>query len=287
MRAALAAGTLALLIAGTACGERTEPTGVAVPIYPVTVTDATDRQVTTSREPSRIAALNPASEEILRGFGLGKRLVGPPEGFFGPKGELIVSRLRQARPDLIVASPDSDGIEKQVTALGAPVYFAPQGSIEEVERAITQIGLLVDRPVAARGLVHTIEVRRALVAAQLKGIAPVSVFVDTGFFITIPDQSLIGSIVAEAHGRNVAGANPAAGPFDLRDLVRLDPDVYLATSDSDTTLAALRKDPRTRKLRAVRNRRLVLVDVALLAPGPRVGEGLLAVARLLHPDAFR
>ena len=32
---------------------------------------------------------------------------------------------------------------------------------------------------------------------------------------------------------------------------------------------------------------LAIVNQALLQPGPRIGDGLMQVARLLHPDAFR
>jgi ABC-type Fe3+-hydroxamate transport system substrate-binding protein len=52
-------------------------------------------------------------------------------------------------------------------------------------------------------------------------------------------------------------------------------------------LKQLRKGPRTRKLEAVRTGRVVTIDDRLLTPGPGVGAGLVAVARALHPDAFR
>ena len=110
---------------------------------------------------------------------------------------------------------------------------------------------------------------------------------DTGFFTTVSDQSLIGDVVREARGTNVGASQAEAGPIEVADLLRLDPDVYLATSDSDVTLADLQGDPRARKLRAVRDGRFAVVDAELLLPGPRIGEGLEQVARLLHPDAFR
>ena len=68
---------------------------------------------------------------------------------------------------------------------------------------------------------------------------------------------------------------------------QLDPDVYLATSDTDLSLADLRRNPQTRKLRAIKEGRFVIADADLLEPGPAIGEGLAEVARLLHPDAFR
>jgi len=74
---------------------------------------------------------------------------------------------------------------------------------------------------------------------------------------------------------------------DISELLQLDPDVYLATSDTGVTLADLRKHPRLRKLRALRKGHFAIANADLLEPGPRIGEGLAQVARLLHPNAFR
>ena len=285
MRLALATCVLVILAAGTACGERSEPTGPTIRLYPVTVADSEDRAITLSREPGRIVTLTEATADIVRALGNGRRLVGAPGRFFGPSGALVASRLRAARPDLVLAASDTDGIGTRATTVKAPVYFAPNGSVEEVERAITRIGLLLGHPVEARRVVHGVRERRAQIARELAGTPAVSVFVDTGFFTTVPERSLIGDLVRQAHGRNVAGPSPEPGPFDLDVLLQLDPAVYLATSDSDTTLRVLRKDRRTRKLTAIREGRFVIVDARLLEPGPRVGEGLREIARALHPNA--
>jgi iron complex transport system substrate-binding protein len=283
----IALAALFVLAVGTACGERSEPTGPSVSIYPVTVADSEDRAITLAREPRRIVALTEATADIVRALGDGQRLVAAPGRFFGPTGALLASRLRAAKPDLVVAESDTDGIGTRATTLEAPVYFAPNGSVEEVERGITRLGLLLDHAVEARRVVHGTEEQRARIARELAGTSAVSVFVDTGFFTTVPDRSLIGDLVRQAHGRNVAGASPEPGPIDLGDLLRLDPAVYLATSDSETTLRDLRKDPRTRKLRAIRDGRFAIVDAQLLEPGPHVGEGLREIARALHPNAVR
>jgi iron complex transport system substrate-binding protein len=103
----------------------------------------------------------------------------------------------------------------------------------------------------------------------------------------VPSRSLLGDLVAKAKGRSVAGASPGPGPFPLADLARLNPVVYLATSDSEVTLRALRANPVTAGLKAVRRRRVVIVPVSVVtSAGPRVAEGLEDVARALHPDAF-
>jgi iron complex transport system substrate-binding protein len=272
---------IALVLGATACGERKEPTGPDAGLYPVTVT--TERPIVVDAPARRIAVLDASAASILDGLGVGRRVV-----LRETDDTIDVRAVRRARPDLIVAAPDAN--ERDLSAAAsrtrARVYTTPGDSIRQVERAITQLGLLTGAPVAARRLVQRIENRRRQVAARLARVADVSVFVDTGFLNTVPDQSLLGDVLREAHGTNIFGANAEAGPVDVGDLLRLDPQVYLATSDAEVTLKDLRSG-RTRKLRAVKNGRFAIADVALLQPGPRIGDGLLQVARLLHPDAFR
>jgi iron complex transport system substrate-binding protein len=276
--AALAA--VALLLGATACGERKEPTGPDAGLYPVTVT--TERPVVVEAPAKRIAVLDAGAASILDGLGVGRRVV-----LRETDGNVDVRAVRRARPDLIVASPDANERDlSQAASKTARVYTTPGDSIRQVERAITQLGLQTGTPVAARRLVQRIENRRRQVADRLARVADVSVFVDTGFLNTVPDQSLTGDVLREAHGTNVFGSNSEAGPVDVDDLLRLDPQVYLATSDAEVTLKDLRSG-RTRKLRAVQNGRFAIANEALLQPGPRIGDGLMQVARLLHPDAFR
>ncbi|HEY7603348.1 MAG TPA: ABC transporter substrate-binding protein [Gaiellaceae bacterium] len=278
-RVAAAAVAAALVLATTACGERSEPTGAAARLYPVTITTG-DRPIAVAEPARRIAVVDGPSEELVRA--LGARVVGNAP-------TIATGFLRRLKPDLIVASDtvDERALSRAAAATHAEVYSAPGDSITQVERAITQLGLLTGKPVRARALVRRIERKRRAIDTALAHVPTVSVFVDTGLMTTVPDQSLIGDVLSEAHARNVAGGDAAAGPVDPAELARLDPDVYVVTADTMTTLADLRRNPATRKLRAVREGRFVVLDETLLAPGPRIGEGLDQAARLLHPDAFR
>jgi iron complex transport system substrate-binding protein len=282
-RLAAAAGAAALLLVGTACGERSEPTGPDAGLYPVTIQTG-DRPVAVTGPAARIAVLDKPVEDIVRGLGAGGRIV-----MQAPANRIDFAALRRSRPDLIVASEGADeqDLSRATAVTRAQVYVAPGDSIRQVERAITQLGLLTGDTVRARGLVRRIERDRHAVDVRLARAPDVTVFVDTGLYTTVSDQSLIGDVIREAHARNVAGAAAEGGPIDLAELLRLDPDVYLATSDTQLTLADLRRNPRLRRLRAIREGRFVVADVDLLQPGPAIGEGLAEVARLLHPDAFR
>jgi iron complex transport system substrate-binding protein len=285
--AALVTVALAVLTV-TACGERNEPTGSGAALYPVTVASPSGGKALVVRTPvKRIAVIAPSVQQILVDLGAGRQIAGTP---VARNGALRAGELRDLHPDLIVASSTTDDQLIAQAAHAAPkalVYRAPDDSVRGIEGTITALGLITGRPGDASRLVRQIEARRALVAKRLTGVPGVSVFVDTGFFTTVSDQSLVGDMLREAHARSVAGDSAQVGPFDPVQLAQLDPAWYLATSDSGTTLTALRKNPKTRKLRAVRLGHFAVVDASLLDPGPTVGDGLLALARLVHPDAFR
>jgi ABC-type Fe3+-hydroxamate transport system substrate-binding protein len=68
-------------------------------------------------------------------------------------------------------------------------------------------------------------------------------------------------------------------------LLARDPEVYVSAGGA--TLDQLRKGAKTRKLKAVRSGRVVVVDEKLFLPGPDIGRGLEALAQALHPDAVR
>ena len=246
-------------------------------------------------------ALEAGLAESVVALGAGDRLVGVPDGLakgaardaqeiVRRTGQVDVDGVIRLKPDLIVATQSLDELDlaRAERESGAAVYVQPDTSVLNVEQGIIDLGFLTGEASRARQLVGKIERQVSQVEARMTEVAPVSVFIDTGFFITVPERSLLGDLVRIAKGKSVAGASAGQGPFPVADLVKADPDVYLATSDAGVTLASLRKNNRLHKLRAVRKGRVKIVPVGLVTrPGARVGDGLMAVAKALHPDAFR
>jgi len=293
-------GLLLAALAGAGCGERAEPLGTLEQPYPVTVQGAGDQPTVLQGQARRILALDPGSAEIVGALGAGDRLVGVPAGVRvrGAKAEAVVRQTGAIdvdaaialRPDLVVATQTADQLDvgRIQRATEAAVYIQPAASLRNVEQGTIDIGFLVGAAPEARQLVGRIEQDVATIQERLASVAPVSVFVDTGFFITVSDRSLLGDLVKRAKGASVAGPSPGPGPFPLSDLRDANPQYVLTTSDSDTTLETLRANPVTANLAAVRKKRVEVVPAALVQrAGPRVAQGLEAIARALHPDAFK
>jgi iron complex transport system substrate-binding protein len=301
-----AAVVLALLaLAGVACGERAEPTGELEQQYPVTVQGAGEQPTVARSQPERIVALDPGAAELVIALGARDRLVGIPAGVrrgndpqqapgaaeqvVSRAGRVQVDDVARLEPDLIVASPGMDLLDlaRAQRESGAALYVQPGSSVDDVLRATLELGFLVGEPVAARRVADRIRTEVAAVEDTVAGLPPRTTFVDTGFFIPMPERSLLGDLVRRAGGQSIAGATPSPEPFPLEQLRRRNPQVYLATSESRVTLEDLRANPATASLRAIRRGRFAIIQSELAnRPGPRVGRALEQIAAALYPDAF-
>ncbi len=271
----------ALPFALSACGEKPEPTGARVPLYPLSVHDADGRLVTLKAKPTSIAVAGRASIELASALGFPAIQIGTGSG------DLDLGLIRRAKPQLVLAGSGIDEIAvKQARALGVAVYVVPDKTLDGIEQALSDTSLLAGVPVRGRTVRKRVAEGRESVRTALAGIKPVRVFIDLGRFTTASDSSFIGSVISEAGGINVAGPDPQEGPFPLKRLRRLHPEVLVVGNNSRLTLAELRRNPSTRWLPAVHNGRLVRVDIQLLAPGPAAVDGLRQLATALHPDAF-
>jgi iron complex transport system substrate-binding protein len=276
--AAIALCLLGLLAAG--CGERSEPTGATVSLYPVTVTGATGQKTSLDAPPRRILAVGPGMQATLRALGVGGQVVtGTGTAAGNGQTELVTAWS---------SSPEASTLSRTTRGAGSPaVYIASDRTIADVERSLADLGILVGRPLQGSVLAERVDASVRRVRQRLRTAKPVGVFLDTGFFATVPRGSLADQMLAAAAGHNVVTTASAGTPVDVSELRRLDPRFYLTTSGSGTTLRTLERDRATARLSAVRARRFAVIRSKLLEPGPAVGAGVVTMARILHPDAFR
>jgi ABC-type Fe3+-hydroxamate transport system substrate-binding protein len=266
---------LALPFVLSACGEKSEPTGAGVRLYPVSVHDADGQVVTLRAKPKAIAVAGGASAELASALGLAATRVGTGSG------QLDLGLISKLKPQLILVGSGIDKIAvRKARALGPAAYVVPDQTLDGIEQALSDVSLLTGVPVRGRMERKQLFEGRESVRTALATAKPVRVFT------TASDSSFIGSLIREAGGIDVAGPDAQEGPFPLQRLRRLRPEVLLISTHSPLTLVKLRHKPATRWLPAVRSGRLVRVDLRLLGPGPDAVSGLRELAAALHPDAF-
>jgi len=287
---------LALLLAAlalTGCGERGEPLG-DLSAYPVTVEGAAESQTVVEAAPERIAALTLAAAELVVALGAGGQLVGVPSGLdlpetagaarvVRPSGRVDVDAVRELDPDLVIASPETDPRALAAAGEGAAVYVQPDRTLQDVVRATIELGFLLGDPPRARRLATSIRDELGRVERRVRELPEVSVFADTGFFVTVGEETLAAELVRRAGGELV-GLDASGSPLDACDVLDLDPDVVLRILDEAS--------PRPFELEFERCGAASLprvedvpTDLATVA-GPRIGEALDTIARALHDDAL-
>ena len=297
----LARSTLAALVvlalATTACGIKSEPTGV-LPAFPQTASDSFGRQVEVTSAPKRIVSLDPGLSESLVALGLGSRLVGRSgqEGnhfkhqvpvVLKANGEPNVPELEKLEPDLILATPDNvpsaSIADALATAVGAEVYVSNPSTVHDVENDLEQVGALTDTRAKAQKLVNQIATEQRRVARAVRGQSPIPVFVDLGFRNTIPAGSLGADLIALAGGRNIAAQTPEGKPVPSHVLKTGAPQVYLVAASSGLDLKQLRNNKATKSLPAVTSGNVYVVPDSLLTEsGPGVAKALQTIFHDLH-----
>jgi iron complex transport system substrate-binding protein len=297
----LAALTLAACAPAVPSGN--EAAGIAL-------TDGLGREVKLESAAQRVVSLAPSNTEILFALGAGDQVVGrdqlsdyPAEAasvtdigstFGALNTELIVS----LKPDLILAAEINT--PEQVAALeelGLTVYYLPNPkSLEDLYVNLETVATLTGRD--ATKLTDSLKAR---VAAVDEKIAPLS-YRPTVFYevdatdpskpYTVGPGTFIDLLIGRAGGQNVvtlAGITDAYPQISLEQLVIAPPDIILlgdALYGQSAETVAIR--PGWDSLKAVIDGNIFPFDDNLVSrPGPRLVDGLEALARLLHPEVFK
>lgn len=296
----------------TSAAASSTPTSTPASAYPLTLTDDAGREVTLEAEPDRIVSLAPSNTEIVCALDACDRLVGVTDFDDYPPGvadiddvviasQVDVERVVAVEPDLVLAAGNEltpTAVIEQLAGLDLTVLVLYPESLDEVYADIELVGRAIGADAAAEELVASMEARVDDITTAVEGVErPLTlyeVFHAEGTTYTAGDGSFLASLLELAGAEPVTG--DALGLLAPEDLVAADPElILLGTASYDPTLA----DPETAldtvaaragwgDLRAVRDGRVVpyLDDIVTTRPGPRIVDGLEALARAIHPDRF-
>ena len=308
--------TVALVPAGCGAGEPAnsspssttsspvKSTAVQRPAgFPITLTDDLGRSATIPGEPQRIVSTAPSNTEILFALGLGSRVVGvsslddyPPEaqalakiGDFQVNPEAVLA----CDPDLVLGFLGNEDALAVVSDAGIPVLVFDPASVEGIYADIETIGRATGALSHADALIASVNAAVEAVAetARTTGASPrVFYALDTALWTAGPG-SFLDELIGLAHAINVAGevTGAAVQPYYQlapEQLAAVDPDVILLPNTAFASIDQFTSDPRFSGLKAVKEGRVILIDdVIVTRPGPRIAEGLEVLAAAIHPEA--
>ena len=311
---------LALLLAACASGaspsQSTNPqpsasvsTAPSIPAhvtYPLTLTDDAGRHVTLTAAPTRIVSLAPSNTEIVCAIDACDDLVGVTDyddypGQVTSVAHVVISavvdieKVVATQPQLILAAGNEltpSAVIDQLTQLGYPVLSLYPQSLDEVYDDIDLLGQAIDRQRDAATLVTSMKARADAVATAVAGAPQPRTFYEVAVFegsiYTAGKDSFLASLISVAGGDPITG-DAKSTAIQLEDLIAADPELILlgdAAYDDSITPASVASRGGWTGMTAVTTGRIVIMneDQVITRPGPRIIDGLEALARAIHPD---
>jgi iron complex transport system substrate-binding protein len=268
------------------------------------ITDDAGRRVGLPAQVNRVISLAPNLTEIVFAVGAGDRLVGrttycdyPAEtkavAEIGDTLHPSIERVISLKPQLVLISTASqlEVFTQQLQNQNIAVFVTDPHDLEGVFRSIDQIGGILGHEEQAKLLVQKLRERANAVEQAVKQKPPVRVFYQLSAepLYTAGHDAFVTDLIRRAGAVSVTADVPGAWPkYSNESALAAKPEAIILPTggsmgsvNSDVT-EALRQSPAV-----VQGHVYKINDDYLTRPGPRAIDGLEAMARALHPDAFK
>lgn len=279
---------------------------------PIIVKDDRGERFVFETPPKRIAALSADALETLIALGVTPVARFEDPNFYPPEAASIptVARSHAVPPDIeLLISQDPDLIllhwvyrghaEEVARLVSCPVMVLRTENLEDVLAKFELLGRITGKAEQAEALSADLERTVDWLAEdQPTGGRPValSLLGQEEAWYAHRNNHFMGSLLTAAGAENAAGEDEAhsryrsLAPIDLERVIQADPEVIFIIPYAEANEQVIRDNfnnhPATQSLRAVRNGRVHVLPYTLYSsqPGPRTGQALRELYRLLYPD---
>jgi len=259
----------------------------------------------------RIISLAPSNTEILFAIGAGKQVVGrddftdyPAEAVSLPSiggsySKYNTEAMVNLKPDLLIASELTTADQVQAFEnLGLKVFMLSNPTdLDGMYQNMMTVAKLTGHEGETAELTEKLKERVAAVEEKVKAASkqPVVFYeldsTDPSAPYTSGPGTFIDTLITMAGGKNLgSGLKDAYAQVSLEELVVQNPEIILLGDAvwGGVTAEAVAKRAGWEKLDAVKNNKVYPLDDNLVSrPGPRMVDGLEAMAKLLHPELFQ
>ncbi|MBM7684570.1 MAG: cobalamin transport system substrate-binding protein [Epulopiscium sp.] len=255
-----------------------------------------------SEEPKRIVSVAPSITELIYALGKGENLVGrtdycdyPEETKEVPSiGSLIdpsVEKIVELNPDIVIATANfKEETYKKLEDLGIEVVVLYEAiDLEGAYDSIARLGQILNAEDEANRVITEIKDKIEEVQEKVKDAPRPKVYYVAGFGkngdYTATGDTFIGQLLEIAGGDNIA-KDATGWQYSLEKIIENDPDIILISQNYGLKEQFV-ETAGYKELSAVKGDKVIEIDDNLIArQGPRLGEGVESLAKIMHPDLF-
>ncbi len=276
----------------------------------ISVKDGLGREVTLKQPAARIISLAPSNTEILFALGAGGQMIArdsfsdfPAEAkalqdIGGPSFGSNMELITKLQPDLILAAEINSAEQvAEFEKLGLTVFYLNNPpNVASLSANLKIVGALTGREKEAANLAESIETRitaldekiasnstRPIVFYEVDGTDPAKPW-------TTGPNSFMDKMIQQAGGVNAGAGLPIAwAQISQEELIVQNPDlILLGDAKFGTSVDMVKQRPGWDAIKAIQTGSVLPFDDDLVSrPGPRLIDGLEALAKAIHPELFQ
>ncbi|MBL4930245.1 ABC transporter substrate-binding protein [Clostridium paridis] len=268
----------------------------------IKITDSYNREITLDKAPQRVISVSPGATETIFALGDEKVLVGRSNYCDYPEkakeiesvGEITepnIEKITELKPDLVIAGAHfSKELVNKLEALGINVaVLYGEDSFDGAYKNIEDISKILGKEKKGQDIIDGMKKKVADVEKKINGLPHPSVYYVVGFGksdFTAGGNTFIGQIIEKAGGDNIA-KDVDGWNYSKEKLMEKNPQVVVL-SDKYNSKEGFTTGEGYKELNAVKEGNVYEIDDNMLSrQGPRQADGLEALAKILHPEAFK
>ncbi|MBD2871194.1 ABC transporter substrate-binding protein [Paenibacillus arenilitoris] len=271
-------------------------------VYPLTLKDETGTDVTFEQAPAKVVTLVPSETEAIYAIGGGDAVVGvdewsnyPEEALSKPKvGDMTtnIEAVAALDPDLVLASSsmNTEAIEK-LRELDITVFASDPKTYDAVVAKLENLGKIMDKQAEAAAVANRMREVKQQVTDAVKDAEKKTVYMEFSPGWTVGSGTFLDELIAIAGGTNIAAGKPDWYEVSAEEVVTQNPQLIIypkMEEEPNPIVAGIESRPGWNVIDAVKNKQLHAVENdPLVRVGPRLADGLLEVAKVIHPDLVK
>ncbi|MBW5455893.1 MULTISPECIES: ABC transporter substrate-binding protein [Clostridium] len=268
----------------------------------IKITDSYGKELTFEKAPERIISLSPGATETIYALNKENTLVGRSDfddypaavskvKSVGGVKDPSIEKITELKPDLVIGGAHfSKDTVKKLEDLGikvAVLYGAED--LDGAYKNIMDISTILGVAEKGQTIVNAMKKKVESVENKVKSLNKPKVYyvVDFGKAdFTAGGDTFIGKMIEKAGGENIA-KDTKGWNYSFERIVENKPEMIILSDKYNTKKNFLAAD-KYKDLPAVKGNKIYEIDDnMLLRQGPRQADGLEALAKLIHPEAFK